>query len=162
MDAPFKTYEDVARHLLKEVATELDLETVESGQALVGFRSGATWTIDAKGVRTADGGFVIIECRRYTTSRLKQEHVGALAYRIHDTGAAGGILVSPMGLQEGAGKVASAEGIVDVRLDEGATTSDYILRFLGSVRIGTSVAFGAKAGVSCDAEVLRKPRGDAG
>ena len=136
MDLAFKTYEEVARHLLKEFAKELDLETVESGEALVGRRSGATWTIDAKGVRTAEGGCVIVECRRYTTSRLKQEHVGALPYRIHDTGAAGGILVSPMGFQEGARRVASAEGIVEVTLDEEATTSDYVLRFLGNARIG--------------------------
>lgn len=74
-------------------------------------------------------GFIIIECRMYTTSKLKQEDVGALAYRIIDTGAAGGIVVSPLGLQEGAAKVAAAENIQTVYMDEDSTTTDYFLRF---------------------------------
>ena len=54
-------------------------------------------------------GFVIIECRRYTKSRQSQEKIGGLAYRILDTGARGGILISPLGMQEGASKIADVE-----------------------------------------------------
>jgi hypothetical protein len=89
--------------------------------------------VDAKGVRSEADAFVIIECRRYTTSRQKQEHVAALAYRILDTGAAGGIVVSPLGLQKGAAMIAAAEGITPVYLCADATRADYILGFLNQL-----------------------------
>jgi hypothetical protein len=47
-----------------------------------------------------------------------------LAYRIIDTGADGGILVSPLGLQEGAERVAAAENIISVRLNEDCNRYD--------------------------------------
>src|SRR5262250_1546186 len=40
--------------------------------------------------------------------------LGGIAYRIRDSGAEGGIVVSPLGLQEGAAKVAKKENIVSV------------------------------------------------
>jgi hypothetical protein len=102
--------------LLNEFATEFGLERVEGKQGIVGQRSGTTWEIEAKGLREGDSGFVIVECRRYTNSKQNQEKVGGLAYRIIDTGAVGGIIVSPLGLQEGAERVAAAENIVRVQL----------------------------------------------
>ncbi|HEY4238339.1 MAG TPA: hypothetical protein VGM88_00910 [Kofleriaceae bacterium] len=91
-----------------------------------------------KGVRVGGAGFVIVECRRYTTSRQTQERMGGLAYRIIDTGAAGGIIVSPLGLQEGAEKIASAENVVSVCLDENSTRTDYVMSFLSNVMVGLS------------------------
>jgi hypothetical protein len=102
----FESYEQVAQYLLDQFAGELGLKRVEANQEVTGLRSGTTWEIDAKGVKVDGEGFVIVECRRYTTSKLKQEHLAGLAYRILDTGAEGGIVVSPMDLQEGAKKVA--------------------------------------------------------
>lgn len=134
----WKTYQEVAAYLLDRVALELGLERVEGEQHVVGQRSGTTWRIDGKGFRVGDEGFVIMEARRYTTSKQKQEQVGGLAYRIIDTGAAGGIMVSPLGLQEGARKVAAAENIVTVHMDENSTTTDYILEFLNKAFIGVS------------------------
>jgi hypothetical protein len=69
----WKSYEDVARRLLDKIGDALGLERVEGKQSLVG-ESGTTWVIDGKGVRANDGAIVVIECRRYTTSRLKQEY----------------------------------------------------------------------------------------
>jgi hypothetical protein len=103
---------------------------------VVGKRSGTTWEIDAKGFRQGDSGFVIVECRRYTTSKQNQEKVGGLAYRIIDTGAEGGIIVSPLGLQEGAERVTAAENIVNVQLSEDSTQHEYVLRFLNKIMIG--------------------------
>ena len=57
-----------------------------------------------RGVTTEDGEIVIIECRRLTTSRINQEDMGGIAYRIGHVGAAGGIVVTPIGVQEGARK----------------------------------------------------------
>jgi hypothetical protein len=62
----------------------------------------------------------------------------AIAYRIIDTGAKGGIVVSPLGLQEGAQKIAKAENVVSVRLGENSTTKDYVLGFLNQVFLGLS------------------------
>ncbi len=53
-----------------------------------------------------------------------------------DTGAFGGIIVSPLGLQEGAKKVAAAENIIEVRLDENSTAEHFVINFLGKFRAG--------------------------
>jgi hypothetical protein len=135
-ETTWETYEQVAAYLLNQVANEFGLERVEGKQSVVGQRSGTTWSIDARGVTEDVTGFVIIECRRYTTSRLDQEALGGLAYRIRDTGAKGGIVVSPLGLQEGAAKVAAAERIHSVELNAASTTTEYIMRFLKTVMVG--------------------------
>jgi hypothetical protein len=127
------TYEEVARQILHDLAEEFGLERVEPKQKVIGQRSGTEWEIDAKGVRIDGEGFVIVECRRYTTSKQSQEKVGGLAYRIIDTGAKGGIVVSPLGVQEGGEKVAQAENIASVLLDENATPEDFVLRFLNKI-----------------------------
>ncbi|WP_433919786.1 hypothetical protein OIE50_38755 [Streptomyces canus] len=134
----WETYEEVAVYLLDQVATKLDLEHVEDKQKVIGKRSGTEWEIDGKGVKVGDEGFVIIECRRYTTKKQTQGQMAHLAYSIIDTGAAGGIIVSPLGLQEGATKVANAEKIRTVHMDENSTRTDYMFRFLNEVFVGVS------------------------
>ena len=129
----WKTYQDVAIYLLNEMAAAFDLERVEGPQSLLGLRSGTSYCVDGKGIRIGNGAVIIIECRRRTTSRQSQEAVGAIAYRILDTGAVGGIVVSPLGLQEGGEKVARAEKIIDVHLDENSTTTEYLMAFLNKV-----------------------------
>jgi hypothetical protein len=136
-DAEWSTYEDVAVYLLNEIAKELGLDVVEGKQIVPG-KTGAEWEIDGKGVRDGDGAFVVIECRRYTTSKVKQEQAGGLAYRIQDTGAAGGIFVTPLGLQKGAERIAAASSIQTVLLSQDSTTTDYILQFLNNIFVGAS------------------------
>jgi hypothetical protein len=103
----------------------LALERVEGKQKLVG-KSGMKLTVDGKGVKTDDGAILVIECRRHTTSKLKPEAMGGFAYRIGDVGAAGGIVVTPIGVQEGGEKIAKYEGIQIVHLDADSTTTDYV------------------------------------
>src|SRR3978361_1872237 len=86
-----ETYEQVAQYLLDKFCDKFGLERGEGKQGLLGRRSGTNWTIDAKGICQRDMGFLIVECRGYTTSKLAQEDVGGIAYRIMDTGADGGI-----------------------------------------------------------------------
>lgn len=136
-EASWVSYEKVAQHLLHSIASEFDLGRVEGKQIAPG-KSGTNWEIDAKGIRFSDEGFIIIECRRYTTSRLSQEDVAAIAYRIKDMGAKGGIIVSPLNLQEGARKVAEHEGLIHCRLSPNSTTTDYVLQFLNKAFIGLS------------------------
>lgn len=135
----WQSYEEVAQHLLNRFAEYFELGRVEGKQIVAG-NSGAEWEIDAKGVSDGGEAFLIIECRRYTKSRLKQESVAALAFRIQDTGAKGGIVVSPLEPQSGAKKVAAFANIKHVTLDPQSTTSDYVLRFLNQVFVGLSAS----------------------
>jgi hypothetical protein len=122
--------------LLDQFATELGLDRVEGKQDLPGQRSGTSWEIDAKGVCQGNEGFVIVEFRRYSTSRQEQGKLGHLAYTIIDTGAHGGIIVSALGLQKGAEKIAAAENVVNVILNENCDRYEYIMKFLNKVMIG--------------------------
>ena len=138
----WQSYEEVATYLLNQFAEEFGLETVEGKQTVTGLRSGTNWKIDAKGFLQDGSGFIIVECRRYTTSRQTQEKDGALAYRISGTGAKGGIIVSPLGLQEGADRVATAENISNVQLDPASTRTEYVLKFLKRIMVGAHLTFG--------------------
>ncbi|MBM3825016.1 MAG: hypothetical protein FJ404_19395 [Verrucomicrobia bacterium] len=161
--AKWGSYEEVAAYLLHQFASEFGLERVEGKQDVVGKRSGTSWAIDAKGFRQGDSGFVIVECRRYTTSKQNQEKVGSLAYRIIDTGAVGGIIVSPLGLQEGAERVAAAENIVSLQLDADSTQHQYVLRFLNKVMVGLQDTISFKESLEIevrdrDGNVVRRDR----
>jgi hypothetical protein len=135
MDQIWRTYEEVARYILDSLAHEFGLSKVEGKQVIEGNRSGTKWEIDAKGVREGNDGFVIIECRR-TRSKQAQESLGGLAYRIMDTGAKGGIIVTPIGVQKGAAKIATAENILHVVLDANSTLYDFTIQFLNKLMKG--------------------------
>jgi hypothetical protein len=79
----WKDYEEVAVYLLDQVGDRLglDFERVEGKQHIYSSRSGAGWEIDGKAVTVGDEGFVIIECRRHTTSKIKQEQAAGLCSR---------------------------------------------------------------------------------
>lgn len=131
----WQSYEEVAAHLLSKFAEHFGLGNFEGKQVLPG-ASGTSWEIDAKGVNTTDGTFVVVECKRYMKGKVAQETVAGLSYRIQDLGAEGGIIVTPVGLQEGASKVAAHEGIVLVQLHPDSTTTKYVMRFLNQICLG--------------------------
>lgn len=128
-------YEEVARYVLQQVGKRFGLADVEGKQKVTGRQSGTDWEIDAKGVQDGDEMIVLVECRRYK-KRLTQEALAAVAYRILDTGAAGGITVSPLPLQKGAAKVAEASNIKHVQLRPAST------RELWVAEIGTVIHVG--------------------
>jgi len=132
----WESYEEVGTYLLNQFAVKFGLDRVEAKKNIHGHRSGTSWEIDARGIRQGNDGFVIVEFRRYTKSRQNQEKMGGLAYRIVDTGAKGGLIVSPLGLQEGAEKIAVAENIVNVILHENCDRHEYMMKFLNKVMIG--------------------------
>ncbi len=138
----WKSYEEVAEYLLNEFANEFGLSRVEGKQMVKGRQSGTQWEIDAKGIREGKEGFIIVECRRYIKSKQSQEKMGGLAYRIIDTGAEGGILVSPLGLQKGAQKIAAASNIIDVRLNPNSTVQDFAVQFLNKIMISKGDCIG--------------------
>lgn len=138
-ETDWETYENLTVFLLDKIGHMLGLQRVEGKQELVG-DAGTGWEIDGKGVQDGGGGIVLIEVRRYTRSRLKQEAVGGFAYRIKDLGAAGGIMVSPLGLQRGARLIAEREGITEIRLEPVSTRTAYVLQFGGNAVIGVPAA----------------------
>ena len=152
----WKTYEEVAEYLLNQFKEHFDLERVEAKQTVKGRKSGTDWEIDAKGVKSADNEmFIIVECRRHTTSRLNQEGLGGIAYRIQDTGAIGGIIVSPLGLQAGAKKIANAENIISVELNADATPAEFTLKFLDKLHCGVGIKLDAITTLAFDADVKK-------
>ncbi|MGO9154587.1 restriction endonuclease [Mycobacterium sp.] len=116
--------------------------------------SGTEWEVDARGVKADDGATVVIECRQHG-DKLRQKDMAALAYVISDVGAAAGIIVTPIGLQEGAEKVAGHEGIQLVHLAANSTTTDFVIEFLEKVIHGASAHLGSTATFTATAEVVR-------
>ena len=129
-------YEEVARYLLDEFADKFGFSRFEPKQKIIGKRTGRPWEIDAKGVKDGSDIFIVVECRRYTSSRQSQGKMGSLAYLIQDTGASGGIIVSPLGVQIGAKKIAELENIHEVILDANSTTKNYVMKFLNEIVFG--------------------------
>jgi hypothetical protein len=133
----WKSYQEVSTYLLNQFAEKFGLGRFEEKQIIPG-DSSTEWEIDVKGYSADGSHFVVVECKRYTKNRVSQAITSSLAWVIQDTGATGGILVSPLGLQKGAQKVAAKAGICEVRLDKDSTTTDYVLRFLNQVCLGFS------------------------
>lgn len=133
----WQSYEEVACYLLNQFAQHFGVGNFE-GKQLISGKSGTTWEIDAKGCAVDGSSFLIVECKRYTKSGINQAITAALAWEIIDTGGSGGILVSPIGFQQGASKVAKASNIIEVLMSEDSTTTDYMISFLNQVCIGFS------------------------
>ena len=150
----WKIYEDVAKTILNNLASEFKLSKVEGKQLIDGIQSGTKWEIDAKGILENGLGFLLIECRRFTTSKQPQGKIGQLAYEIIDTGAAGGIIISTIGVQKGGQLVANAAKIIHMRLDKDATPLDYCLQVLNRIFIGHSESVTATDSMS--AKIVRK------
>jgi hypothetical protein len=136
-DKHWKSYEEVAQYLLNRFANHFGVGRFEEKQLVPG-ESGTSWEIDAKGCSDANQRVLVVECKRHTKSGIPQAIAGALAFTIQDVDAEGGILVSPLGLQAGAKKVASKANIVEVVLNENSTTTDYVMKFLDQIHFGDS------------------------
>ena len=133
-----EVYEDAARTVLSNLREELGLTKVETKQLLVG-HSGTKWEIDARAWCEGSEKFLVVEARRHTTARLKQESVAAVAFRIGDLGAAGGIIVSPLPLQKGAKLVAQSAHISHVRLTADSTPELYLAEYMGRRYHGATI-----------------------
>jgi hypothetical protein len=154
MPPPWLLYEVAARTILEQIGNALGITTVEGKQLLDG-ESGTEWEIDARAFQEDSANFLVVEVRRYTTTSLKQQGIAALAYRISDIGAAGGIVVSPLPLQSGAALVAKAAGIEHVRLTPDSTATDYLAHYMGRRFIGASIVETVTATDFMDAEISR-------
>jgi len=145
----WQNYEEVARYLLNHFRETFKINTVETKQKIWG-SSGTEWVIDAKGVREGKNkAFIIVECRQYRKKRLEQEAVASLAFRIIDTGAKGGIIVSPLPLQKGAKKIASSRNIISVQLGPDSTPENFVMRFFNKIFVGRSSTVNTIDSIHC-------------
>lgn len=133
----WSTYEEVAACLLNQFSDHFGVGRFEGKQIVPG-DSGTVWEIDAKGCSDDGNRVIVVECKRHTKAGISQAITSSLAWIIQDISAEGGILVSPIGLQDGAKKVAAKAGIVEVLLDQNSTTTDYVLSFLSQIHVGFS------------------------
>jgi hypothetical protein len=155
MKPSWHIYEDPACQVLADLRKVLGISRIEGKQTLEGI-SGTSWELDAKAWREGPDGFLVVEVRRYTTARLKQEDVAAIAYRIKDVEGSGGIIVSPLRLQKGAQAIAETEAISHVILSPDSTGEDYLAEFLGRRFLGALIIESASASETSDAQVIRK------
>ena len=123
----WQNYEELARHVLLHFADIVGISSVEAKQRLQG-QSGTPWEIDAKGICSDGAGFLVIECKERKSSRLNQGTIATLAYTVRDVGAAGAVIITSIGLQEGAKKVASQHGFHKVYLPKESTFEDFVAR----------------------------------
>lgn len=123
----WETYEDATRGFLEDIGGHLGLTRVEGKQKLAGHHSGRRPEVEAV-VYTDDRKRLLVECKRKGKRRVEAGDMEAFAYRILDTESAGGIIVTTIGLQEGAKLVAQAEKITTVILDPTSTDEEYIAR----------------------------------
>jgi hypothetical protein len=59
---------------------------------------------------------------------VEAEKLEALAFRIQDVGADGGIIVTTLDLQSGARKIADSQNIITVRMPQDSTVENYMMR----------------------------------
>ena len=136
-------YENLTRKILNDnrIRPYLDLARVEAyDHPFPGKKTGTIWKADAFGY-DLDGGLVLIECKHYKKGKLKQSQVSGFAYTIHDTEAKRGIIVTPLGLQSGAIKVAKAENITLIRLDYNSTDKDFTVHLVNRAVLQTTEQF---------------------
>jgi len=150
----FEKYEQVALYLLDKFKDEFGLEEVQGKQSVIGIKSGTKWTIDGKAICEGNEAFLVVECKRYTTSKIKQDIISSVAYRIMDTRALGGIVVSPLGFQSGAKKIANKENIIEVHLSSESDNNNYLMSFLNQIKAGVSET--VVVSDSCRAVISRK------
>jgi hypothetical protein len=123
----WQNYEDLARYVLRYFGEQLGISEVEAKQRLIG-ASGTEWEIDAKGVAVGGTGFLVIECKERSSARLNQATVGSLAFTVQDLGAKGAVIVTSIGLQEGAEKLAQHCDFKTVFLSRESTFEEFVAK----------------------------------
>ena len=122
----FEIYESVSVILLSRFKRVLEFKRVEGKQRAFG-ASGTRWQLDAKVFKRNRAVFLIVEVKRHTKKKISQAIVGSLVAAIRDTGAVGGLVVSPHGMQKGATMLAKANNIKAVQLTADSTSTDYLM-----------------------------------
>lgn len=131
----WENYEQVAKQLIDEFSEELGLQAVGGKQKIQGHLSRTTWEVDALAWKDQNN-YLIVECKCYENKSVNQATVASLAWQIQDTGAVGGIIVTPKDLQSGAQLIAKAANIIDMKLPPDANQYEYMCEFLNKIHMG--------------------------
>ena len=94
----WRTYQEVANHVVEKLFEHFGIEAVLQGQKIAG-ASGATYKIDGKAEVAGGQRFYIVEARRHLRDGITQEEMGGIAYRVTHTGAESAFTVAPLELQ---------------------------------------------------------------
>lgn len=132
----WRKYEDYTRQILNDERVQKYLKKyfhlsnlkIKPKNTLPGKKTGIKWEIDGYGYDT-DGHLVLIESKHYSSNKVEQNVIAAFAYIIQDVEAKHGIVVTTLGLQSGALKVAKAENIGVIELDYNSTNGNFVVRF---------------------------------
>jgi hypothetical protein len=161
MEKDWERYERVVRAILESLREHLGYSRVDPKGDLPG-RSGTDWEVDATAYQLDDGKIVLIECKRYPDRKVTQGEMGEQAYRIIETGAAGGLFVTAVGYQEGAKLVANAAKIGMATLNLDATEREYDLDIAGRLFFGREAKGGIRIGATASASVEYHMAGSGG
>lgn len=123
----WERYEDVARQVIDDIKSHLGLSLVNEDKIEFKKKDGGKCEIDISAYDMSDGKLVLVESRKKNKS-LNQEEVHGFAYRIQQTGAKRGIIVTTIGLQQGAQIAADGAKITLIRLNEGSTKEEYVAK----------------------------------
>lgn len=112
----WRKYEDYTTQILNDERVHQYIEDyfdlydfkVKPKDKLDGKKTGTKWEVDAYGY-DINNKLTLIECKHYKSRCVEQNTIAAFAYIIQDLGAKRGIVVTTLGLQSGAIKVAKAD-----------------------------------------------------
>ena len=128
----WETYEEVTKQLLNDVRDYFGLSRAEEKQKVKGL-SEAEWEVDVVAYNVDGGKLVLVECKHRSKAALSQDSLAGFAYKIKDAKADHGIIVTTIGLQEGAYKIAKSEGITVIKLDYNSTSDNYIAQITNQI-----------------------------
>ncbi|OBQ17652.1 MAG: hypothetical protein AN488_18305 [Anabaena sp. WA113] len=153
----WETYEEVTRQLLQDIKYYLGISHVESKQKIQG-QSGTKWEVDVIAYDNNTGKTILVECKNWK-STVSQETLGGFGYRIKNTDSEGGIIVTRIGLQKGAKKVAEYEKITVITLTIGITDydDDYIAKLSNQIFIKLSDTIGECSIICGSSSVTNTP-----
>ena len=131
----WRKYENYTTRILNDERVQKYLENyfhlsnpkIKPKKKLLGKKTGTKWEVDGYGYDT-DNNLVLIECKHYSSDKVEQNIIAAFAYIIQDIEAKHGIVVTTLGLQSGAIKVAKAENISLIKLDYNSTNENFVVR----------------------------------
>ena len=141
----WERYEDVARQLIDDIKFHLGLSLVNEDKRKFKKNDGGECEVDVSAYDMSDEKLVLVECRKKKES-LSQEEVHGFAYRIQQTNAKRGIIVTTIGLQQGARIAADGAKITLIRLDGNSTKEEYIAKITQQIFVKVTDTFN---GISC-------------
>jgi hypothetical protein len=143
--------------LLDKFAQHLGFDQVEGKQKIIGLISNREIEVDGKAVRTGQEGIFVVEFKDHNRKVVPSD-LEALAFRIQDVGASGGIIVTPIGLQDGAKCIAEATNIMTATLSTDPTPTEFALRFVKHVMVGLEDRLdGLRDEATCVVHRVNKP-----